>query len=128
MDHLGRSLGEQALLRGLLLVAAAALLWIGIGFAGYAIYIALLSDLGPVWAAIITAGCLLAAPLCTFIVIALKRPHHPLQAPDPRPVQADADKAALQLLANVAKEKPLLAVLFAGVLGAAETLRRRREL
>jgi len=116
------------LLRGLLLVAAAALIWIGIAFAGYAIYVALLVNLQPAWAAAITAACLLAVPYAMFMMLVVKRPRAALHAPEPRAAQAYPDKATFQLLADFAKDKPLLAVLIAGVLGAAETVRRRREL
>jgi hypothetical protein len=128
VDHLARSLGAQALLRGLLLIAAGALIWIGVAFAGYAIYIALVVDAQPAWAAAITASCLLAAPLVSLIVLGLRHPRTALQAPDFRQAEPDTDKTALALLAGVAKEKPLLAVILAGAVGAAETLRRRREL
>jgi hypothetical protein len=126
VDGLGRSFGKQAMLRGLLLIAAAALIWIGIGFAGYAIYLALATKLQPDWAAALTAALLLAAPLCTLIVLVWRRPQPALHVPDLRPVQADTETATLALLADVARQKPLLAVFIAGVLGAAETLRRRQ--
>jgi hypothetical protein len=123
VEDLKRSLGEQALLRGLLLIAGAALIWIGIGFAGYAIYAALIDAAGPAWGAAVTGACLLALPLGAMTILALKQPRTQGRAEF---LEAAGDKEALQLLANVAKEKPLIAVLFAGVLGAAETLRRRK--
>src|SRR5215471_13550091 len=62
VDQFKRSLGERALLRGLLLIAGSALIWIGIGFAAYSIYAALIDPAGPAWAAATTAACLLALP------------------------------------------------------------------
>ena len=76
-------------------------------------------------AAAATAAFLLVGPLIAVLVMHSRRPRPLLAHPEPRPVQQVEDNAVLQLLAGVAKEKPLLAVLFAGVIGAAETLRRR---
>jgi hypothetical protein len=124
---LGQRLGAQAALRGFLLIAGSAIIWIGVGFGAYAIYLAFVPALGILWAAAATSSLLLAGPLTWVIVIHMRRPHPHLSTPDPRPAQNDQDKAVLQLLAGVAKEKPLLAVLVAGLVGAAETVRRRKE-
>ena len=111
------------MLRGLLLIAGAALIWIGIGFAGYAIYAALIDAAGSAGAAAIAGACLLVVPLGATAFLALK-PRRTLRPPEV--IEPRSDQATLELLANLAKDKPLLAVLFAGALGAAETLRRRR--
>jgi hypothetical protein len=124
---LGQRLGAQAALRGFLLIAGSAIIWIGVAFGAYAIYLAFVPAVGILWAAAATCGFLLAGPLTWVIVMHMRRPHPHLPTPDPRPAQNDQDKAVLQLLAGVAKEKPLLAVLVAGLVGAAETVRRRKE-
>jgi len=123
---LGQRLGAKAALRGFLLIAGSAVIWIGVGFGAYAIYLIFVPALGSPWAAAITSGLLLVGPLSWVIIMQLRRPHLHLPTPDVRPAQNDQDKAVLQLLAGVAKEKPLLAVLFAGLIGAAETVRRQR--
>jgi hypothetical protein len=124
---LGQRLGAQAAFRGFLLIAGSAVIWIGVGFGAYAIYVAFVPALGTPWAAAAASGLLLAGPLSWVLVMQLRRPHPHRPTPDPRRAQNDEDKAVLQLLAGVAKEKPLLAVLFAGLIGAAETVRRRGE-
>ena len=124
---LGQRLGAQASRRGFLLIAGSAVIWIGVGFGAFAIYLAFAPALGSPWAAAVTSGVLLAGPLSWALVMQLRRPHPHLPTPDMRPAQNDQDKAVLQLLAGVAKEKPLLAVLFAGLIGAAETVSRRKD-
>jgi len=122
---LGQRLGVQAARHGFLLILGSALIWVGVAFAGYAIYIALLASLTPPTAAAATAGILLVGPLFAVLVFQFRRSPAQLPEPDLRPVEQVQDTAMLQLLAGVAKEKPLLAVLVAGLIGAAETFRRR---
>jgi len=124
---LGQRLGAQAALRGFLVIAGSAVIWTGVGFGAYAIYLAFTPALGSTGAAAVTSGLLFVGPLSWVLIMQLRRPHPHLAAPDLRPAENDQDKAVLQLLAGVAKEKPLLAVLFAGLIGAAETVRRRRD-
>jgi len=122
---LGQRLGVQAARRGFLLILGSALIWGGVAFAGYALYIALLERLTPLAAAAATAAILLAGPLLAVLAMQFRRSPAQLPDPDLRPTQQVQDNAVLQLLAGVAKEKPLLAVLVAGLIGAAETFRRR---
>ena len=122
---LGQRLGVQAARRGFLLILGSALIWVGVAFAGYAIYIALLTNLTPSAAAAATACILLVGPLIAVLAMQFRRSPAQLPEPDLRPAQQVQDTAVLQLLAGVAKEKPLLAVLVAGLIGAAETFRRR---
>ena len=122
---LGQRLGVQAARRGFLLILGSALIWGGVAFAGYALYIALLERLTPPAAAAATAAILLAGPLLAVLAMQFRRSPAQLPDPDLRPTQQVQDNAVLQLLAGVAKEKPLLAVLVAGLIGAAETFRRR---
>jgi uncharacterized membrane protein YtjA (UPF0391 family) len=99
----------------------------GVGFGAYAIYVAFVPALGLPWASAAASGLLLAGPLTWVLVMQLRRPQSPPFHPRSAPRAKHEDKAVLQLLAGVAKEKPLLAVLFAGLIGAAETVRRRGE-
>ena len=128
LDKLGQRLGVRAVAGVLLLVTASALIWVGVGFAGYALYLALLPRAGPPWAAAIAGAILVAGPLgWTLIVLFWKqRPRAQIQVPDERFSRAQADNAALNVLAQVAQEKPLLAVVFAGILGASEAILRRK--
>lgn len=128
IEKLGQRLGIRAVAGLLLLVTASALIWVGVGFAGYALYLALLPQSGPALAAAIAALILVIAPLGWAVIALLRKPQPRAQIhpPDPRFAAPDADSAALNVLAQVAQERPLLAVLFAGILGASEAIRRRK--
>ena len=114
-------------------ITASALIWVGTAFAGYAIYLALIPQTTAPWAAAIAAVVLVIGPLGWAVIVNVRRPAHgskpKLHQPDSRvPVPAtDADTATLNLLAKVAQEKPLLAVVFAGILGASEAIANRRN-
>ena len=118
----------------MLIITASALIWVGTAFAGYAIYLALIPQTTAPWAAAIAAVVLVIGPLGWAAIVNLRRPAQApkprLHQPDPRiaaATPADADTAALNLLAKVAQEKPLLAVVFAGILGASEAIANRRN-
>jgi hypothetical protein len=133
---LGHRIGAQAIGGAVLIITASALIWVGTAFAGYAIYLALLPQTTAPWAAAIAAVVLVIGPLGWAAIVNLRRPatHAPkprLHQPDPRIAAAvppaEADSAALNLLAKVAQEKPLLAVVFAGILGASEAIANKRN-
>jgi hypothetical protein len=128
IEKLGQRLGVRAVAGLLLLITASALIWVGVGFAGYALYLALLPQSGPPLAAAIAALVLVIGPLGWAVIVLLHsaRPRPQIHPPDPRFAAIDADNTALNVLAQVAQDKPLLAVLFAGILGAAEAIRRRK--
>jgi hypothetical protein len=110
--------------RVLLLVVASALIWVGVAFAGYGLLLAFLPALGPAWAAIAAAVVLLIAPLIACISFALHGWRAaPAQSPMPEP---HPEQIGLAALAGVAKEKPLLAVLLAGLMGAAGAISQRK--
>ena len=127
IEKLGQRLGVRAVAGLLLLSTASALIWVGVGFAGYALYLAFIPQTGPPLAAAIAALILVFAPLGWAVIVLLRRsrPQAELHTPDRRFGPAD-DNAALNVLAQVAQEKPLIAVLCAGMLGVSEVLRRRK--
>jgi hypothetical protein len=103
------------------------MIWVGVGAGAYAVYVAFVPLAGAGWAAAIVAGLLLSGPLGCLLIISLRAPRPKLYTPEPtRLPQSDTDRAALALLANVAKEKPLLAMLFAGLIGAAGAVLKRK--
>jgi hypothetical protein len=51
----------------------------------------------------------------------------PLHVPEAHLQPAETQDATLKLLAKVAEDKPLLAVVFAGILGASEAILRRKQ-
>ncbi|HEX3487659.1 MAG TPA: hypothetical protein VHT51_21570 [Micropepsaceae bacterium] len=128
LPGLGQRLGAHAISGALLLITASALIWVGVGFAGYAIYIALIPRLSAPWAAAIAAAILVVGPLGWAIIVrAPSSRRAEFRLSNGRTVVKDSQDATLDLLAKVAQEKPLLAMVFAGILGASEAVLHRKE-
>jgi hypothetical protein len=128
LNHLGQRLGAHAIAGAVLVIAASALIWVGVGFAGYALYLAVLPNAGAPLAAAIAAVILVIGPL-GWAAIAYTHAHVRRPRFHPAEVQvtpADPEAATLSLLAKLAQEKPLLAVIFAGILGASQAIQHRR--
>ena len=124
---LGLPFGARPVAAVMLFVAASALVWAGVGLLGFALYNGFVPLTGSAWgAALIAATLLLFVPIGWAMIALARSPSPKLHAPEPRVAQKESD-VALGLLADLAKDKPLLAMLVAGLLGAAETLRARRE-
>ena len=130
MQGLGQRLGANALAGLVLLIFVSALIWVAVAFAGYALYLALLPQAGAPLAAAIAAAILIIAPVTAAIIMKLRaappKPT-PVHVPEARITPADSQDATLKLLAQVAEDKPLLAVVFAGILGASEAILRRKD-
>lgn len=117
-------MGALAAERAVIVLIGAALIFSGTGFAGYAIMLALLPKLGAIGAAAASAGILLIVPLGYLLIAAWRAP----PAPKSADVQESViDTVVLTTLAGVARDKPLLAVMGAGLVGAAGMLLRRRS-
>jgi hypothetical protein len=126
----GQRLGAQAIGGAVVLITASALIWVGTAFAGYAIYLALIPAIREPWAAAIAGVVLVIGPFAYALLLIARRPRDNkprLHNPEPLPASADPEAATLNLLAKVAQEKPLLAVVFAGILGASEALAQRKN-
>jgi hypothetical protein len=111
-------LGEQAFAGMLGVLACAGLLWAGIGFAGFSLMTALAPGLGLAAAAAVTALVLLIIP--AIVVIFYRRPVAEASA------KAGADNV-LSAIAQIAKERPLLAMVGAALFGAAEVFLSQRK-
>ena len=130
LNNLGQRLGAQAMVGAVLLVTASALIWVGVGFAGYALYLAFLPNAGAPLAAALAAVILVIGPLGWVAIANLRHAHAARPKFHPAEVQvtpADPEGATLALLAKVAQEKPLLAVIFAGILGASQAMQHRKH-
>lgn len=103
-------MGPQTAARALIFMGVMALVLIGLGFAGYAIYLAWLPVLPPVGAAALTAIILLVIPAIWIVAVALRAGGH---------ASANVDDNTLAALASIAKDKPLFAMFLAGLVGAA---------
>src|SRR5690242_2070764 len=130
MGGMGQRLGANALAGLVLLIIASALIWVAVAFAGYALYLAFLPKTGEPWAAAAAAAILIAGPITAAIIMKLRAPAPkppPLHVAQPPVQPAETQDATLKLLAAVAEDKPLLAVVFAGILGASEAILRRKQ-
>jgi hypothetical protein len=103
-------MGPQTAARALIFMGVMALVLIGLGFAGYALYLAWLPVFAPAGSAVVTAIILLSIPAIWIISVALRTGGN---AP------ANVDDNTLAALASIAKDKPLFAMFLAGLVGAA---------
>ena len=130
MHGLGQRLGANALAGLVLLILASALIWVAVAFAGFALYLAFLPRAGAPLAAAVAAVILIVGPVTAAVIMKLRAaPAKPatVHVPETRIAPADSQDATLKLLAQVAEDKPLLAVVFAGILGASEAILRRKN-
>ena len=128
MQGLGQRLGANALAGLVLLIMASALIWVAVAFAGYALYLAFVPQTGAPWAAALAAAILIVGPVTAAVIMKLRTPRAAaVHVPEARIAPADTQDATLKLLAKVAEDKPLLAVVFAGILGASEAILRRKQ-
>src|SRR5439155_14377620 len=112
-SYLGQRLGAHAIAGVVLMIAVSALIWVGVGFAGYALYLALLPGAGAPLAASIAAVVLVAGPL-SWAAIVYVHAHTTRPKFHPTEVQVtpvDPAAATLPLLAKLAQDKPLLALV-----------------
>jgi LPXTG-motif cell wall-anchored protein len=99
-------------------IIAAALILVGVAFAGFAIFTALEHPVGVPGAAALTALILLIGPLLFVFVASFRQP--------PKN-QIMGETLLLNLFSGLAKDKPLLAMLGAGLFGAAGIFLRKRR-
>ena len=100
-------------------VIAIAMAFFGIGLLGMALAGALANSLGVVGAYAVAGGVLLTPPLLWAIVTRMSRPRKP-------PPQANNELTRV-LLAAVAKETPWIAIIGAGLAGAANMFLNRNK-
>jgi hypothetical protein len=96
----------------------AAMVLVGVSFAGFAIFTALSRPVGVPGAAALTALILLIGPLLFAFVASIRQP---------RRTNLLSEAALLNLLSGVTKDRPLLAMAGAGLLGAAAMFLRKRR-
>jgi len=105
--------------KAILAAAAIAMAFFGIGLIGMAIAAALVSALGPVGGYAVAGIVFLVPPLVWAIVTHVSRPK---QAPPPA-----NNELTRALLAAVAKETPWIAIIGAGLAGAANMFLNRNK-
>jgi hypothetical protein len=99
-------------------IIAIAMIAVGVSFAGYAIFSALATPVGIPGAAALTALILLIGPLL-FILLAMTF--------RPRKEELLNDQFVMSVLSGLARDKPLIAMVGAGLLGAAGIFLRRKR-
>jgi len=124
----GQRLGAHAIAAAVLLIMASALVWVGVAFAGYALYLALLPRAGAPWAAALAGVTLVIGPIGWAVLVNIRAtPATQIFSPPERLTPSETQDATLVFLAKVAQEKPLLAVVFAGLLGVSEAILHRKN-
>ena len=109
----------------LLLFGGVALVCVGVALAGFALYAAFVPLVGAAWAAAIAALIFLVFPIALCLVLA-KRGRR--KWPDAfREGAATPENVALAYLASLAKDRPIIAVLFAALVGVASALLRKKK-
>ncbi len=116
----------------LLFICSAVLVFGGAAFACYALYAAFVPLVGKAYAAAIAAAILLLVPMLGLILLSIRarrgRIRNLEQATSGQnPFTPSPDNVALGFLAGLAREKPITAVLLAGVFGAAASLFRDKN-
>ena len=113
-------LGGMAVAGVVGLFACSSLVFVGIAFAGFAIFTALTPFLGEAGAAGVTAAIFLLPLLLVILVLGSGKS---------RRRRTRENESLLTLIARVARERPIVAVVGAALFGAAEVLlsSRRRK-
>lgn len=111
-------MGEQALGRILGILACAGFVWVGIGFAGFALTTALAPHIGLAGAAAVAALVLLIVPIIVAALFGRKSPA--LEG-------SKRANSALSVIAALAKERPVVAMIGAALLGVTEVLFAKRR-
>ncbi len=99
-------------------IIAGAMILVGVSFAGFAIFTALERPVGVPGAAALTALILLIGPLLFIFIAAMFRP---------RRQEFVGDALIMNLFSGFVRDKPLLAMLGAGLAGAAGIFLRKRR-
>jgi hypothetical protein len=116
----------------LLFLASVVLVLAGAGFACYALYASLVPLVGDAYAAAIAAAILLFGPLLGIVLLSLRarrsrRKIFEENAAGQSPFTPSPDNVALGFLAGMARDKPITAILLAGIFGAAAALFRDKK-
>jgi hypothetical protein len=117
---------ETQAVRAVLAVIAMAAIFAGMTLAGLALFLALMPYMHPAWAALIAASVLIVPVVIGAFIVRSRAVPRARPQPAVAAAATTPDDAAMQMIAGMANEKPLLAVLFAGLLGAAGTILQHR--
>jgi hypothetical protein len=108
--------------KAILAAGAIAMAFFGIGFLGMAVATALVASIGPVWGYVTAGAIFLVPPLVWALVMHWSAPAKP--APQPA---LSSNPLVRTLFAAVAKETPWIAIIGAGLAGAADLFLNRNK-
>jgi hypothetical protein len=120
MFGFGDSMFARLTAKAVLAAIAIAMAFFGIGLLGMALASALVKLLGVVGGYSLAGAVLLLPPLLWAMVVQLSRPKK-------RPAQSGGNELTKVLLAAVAKETPWIAIIGAGLAGAANMFLNRNK-
>lgn len=110
----------------LLLFGGITLVCVGVTYAGYALYWAVLPSTGPAGAAGIAAAVFLILPFLGWAFLALRgRSRRPAALKDLPP--GAPENVALSFIAGLAKERPIIGMALAGLFGVATAFLRKKR-
>lgn len=109
--------------KAILAAIAIAMAFFGIGLLGMAVAAALVAAIGVVWGYVVAGIIFLVPPLIFAVIVHLTRPPRPA-APPP---ETGASQVVRALFAAVAKETPWVAIVGAGIAGAADMFLKRNK-
>jgi LPXTG-motif cell wall-anchored protein len=101
------------------LILALAMVWIGVGFAAFAIAATFAPHIGMAWGAAIAAAILLFPAIMTALYFMLRRP--------PRRGLEGIERAMVALISSIVNDKPVMAILGAGLVGILGSLFSRKK-
>jgi hypothetical protein len=108
--------------KAILLAAAIALVFFGVGLIGLGIAASLAPFVGTPWADAITGALFLLPPLIWAVAIVSTRPARPVT-----PISSGSRQIMTAIFAALAKETPWIAVVGAGLAGAADLFLNRNK-
>ena len=111
----------QLTAKAILAAAAIAMAFFGIGFLSMAVASALVAAIGAVWGYTIAGVIFLVPPLAWALAMHFRKPAKPA------PQSSLANPLVRTLLAVVAKETPWIAIVGAGLAGAADLFLNRNK-
>lgn len=108
--------------RATLLAGAIALVFFGVGLIGLGIAAGLAPFVGAAWSDVIAGALFLLPPLIWALAVVSSRPARPVA-----PVNSGARQIMTAIFAALAKETPWIAVVGAGLAGAADMFLNRNK-
>ncbi len=112
-------MGARVVSKLIFVIFGAAMVWIGVGFLAFAIAAGLTPLVGMAWAAAIAAAILLVPALSVALFLGRRRP--------PSALALGGETTLFAVISSLVREKPLMAILGAGLFGALEVWLNRKK-